>query len=69
MSKLAFATGKRKLAKARAVIKETSGAGRVRINGEPLSKFSPLIQMMIQEPLLLAEMGNGLDISVNVNGG
>ena len=68
--KYVIATGKRKTAVARVVIKP--GIGRVRINGVPLEIWEPeLARLLISEPLLLLdeETRHSLDINVNVRGG
>jgi len=64
------ATGKRKTAIARAVIRE--GKGIIKINSRPLSSFSFLKRLAIEEPLRIAsEIGisPSFDIEVNVRGG
>jgi len=67
--KVIVASGKRKTAVARAVVKE--GKGIVRINKVPLDIYKPeIIRTMIKEPLLLiGEKANQLNIDVNVRGG
>ena len=68
--KIALATGKRKKAIARALIKE--GKGRVWINGVPLELHPvELFRMKVMEPLLLAghELWSNVDIIVKVKGG
>jgi small subunit ribosomal protein S9 len=66
---LAFTTGKRKRAVARAWFRK--GKGAVRINSVPLELLrNETVRMTISEPLVVA--GNAwknLDISVNVKGG
>lgn len=62
-------SGRRKLAVARAVLKE--GTGKVTINGKSLELYTPkFVQLKIKEPLILAgkEVENA-DISVRVSGG
>ncbi len=68
-SVLAFATGKRKRATARAWFRK--GRGAVRVNSVPLELFSnEIARMTIGEPLVLAgDARKGLDIMVNVRGG
>ncbi len=63
------ASGKRKTAVARAVIK--SGKGRVRINKVPLEIHQPeMARLRIQEALAVAgERVSDVDIDVNVQGG
>ena len=68
--RVVIATGKRKTAIARAVIK--SGKGRVRINGIPIELYPiEMARIKMMEPLLLAgeKIRNLVDINVNVNGG
>ncbi len=66
---LAFTTGKRKRAIARAWFKK--GQGTVRINFVPLELFkNEIARMTISEPLVLAgDAWKGLEINVNVKGG
>jgi small subunit ribosomal protein S9 len=63
------ATGKRKTAVARAVIRR--GKGEVRVNQIPLEIYSPeFARLKIQEPFQLAgEKAQGVDVEVNVSGG
>ncbi len=68
--KIVIATGKRKTAIARAVIKP--GKGRVWVNGVPLELWPiEMARWKMMEPLLLAgpEIRNSVDIRVNVRGG
>jgi len=67
--KVIVASGKRKTAVARAVVRE--GNGIVRINKVPLDIYKPeILRTMIKEPLLLVgEKVNKLNIDVNVKGG
>ncbi|MCE4621374.1 MAG: 30S ribosomal protein S9 [Desulfurococcales archaeon] len=68
--RIVIATGKRKRAIARAVIKP--GKGRVRINGIPIELYPiEMARIKMMEPLLLAgeSIRNLVDISVNVKGG
>jgi len=67
--KVIVASGKRKTAVARAVVRE--GNGIVRINKVPLDIYKPeILRTMIKEPLLLiGEKVNKLNIDVNVKGG
>jgi small subunit ribosomal protein S9 len=64
-----IASGKRKSAIARAVLKE--GKGIVKINHKLLDTLQPeLLRMKIREPLLLASaIVPHIDINVTVNGG
>jgi len=67
--KVAIASGKRKMAVARATIMR--GKGRVRINNVPVEILSPeLARLKIMEPLRLAgKKIDNLDINVRVKGG
>ncbi len=64
-----FATGKRKTAVARAVIKP--GTGMVRVNSVPIALVQPeMVRLRMQEPLILAgDVWKKFDISVRVRGG
>lgn len=63
------ATGKRRVAKARAILKK--GNGSIVINNIPLGVFEPaLAREMISEPLILSgEISRQVDIAVSVEGG
>lgn len=68
--KIVVATGKRKTAIAKALVKP--GKGGVYINGIPLEIYpNELFRQKVMEPLLLAgrEIWNNIDIYVNVKGG
>jgi small subunit ribosomal protein S9 len=68
--RIVIATGKRKRAIARAVIRP--GKGRVRINGIPIELYPiEMARIKMMEPLLLAgeKIRNLVDIDVNVKGG
>jgi len=68
--RIVIATGKRKTAIARAVIKP--GKGRVWINGVPIEIWPiEMAKWKMMEPLLLAgkNIWNSVDIRVNVQGG
>jgi len=70
VGKIVIATGKRKRAIARAVIKP--GKGRIWINGVPLDIYPiEMARIKMMEPLLLAGQAirNLVDIWVNVKGG
>jgi small subunit ribosomal protein S9 len=70
INKIVIATGKRKTAIARAVIKP--GKGRVRVNGVPIELYPiEMARIKMMEPLLLAgeRIRNLVDINVNVKGG
>jgi len=63
-------SGKKKTAVARATISE--GAGRVRINAQPVELVEPeLAQLKMLEPFRLAddELRDGVDVDVDVEGG
>jgi small subunit ribosomal protein S9 len=61
--------GKRRLAIARAVIKE--GTGKVFINSRPLDVWgTPVLRLWVKEPLILAgDVAKSVDIHVNVRSG
>jgi small subunit ribosomal protein S9 len=61
--------GKRRLAIARAVIKE--GTGKVFINSRPLDVWgTPVLRLWVKEPLILAgDLSKTVDIHVNVRSG
>ncbi len=66
--KVIFATGKRKLAVARAVGRP--GSGNVRINKKPLELYPEVQRLFISEPLILAgKTAEKLDIEVSVKSG
>lgn len=67
--KSAQASGKRKTATARAMIKQ--GNGFVRINNIPIDFVHPKIsRLKLREPLILAgDMASKVDIDINVAGG
>ena len=62
-------TGKRKLAIAKATIKE--GTGKVKINSKPLEFWgNEFVRMRVKEPLFLAEdVAKRVNINVSVTGG
>jgi small subunit ribosomal protein S9 len=68
-SNVTIASGKRKRAVARATLR--AGTGRVRINSKLLELHEPEIaRLRIKEPVLLAgEIGNKVNIDINVIGG
>ena len=68
-SKTMVARGKRKESVARATISE--GKGVIRINSQNLDSLNnPYIREIIREPMrYIGPEANGVDISVNVNGG
>ena len=65
----AYATGKRKDAIARVWIKP--GAGRITVNKKPFDKYfaRPVLQMILQQPLGVAERKDQYDIICTVSGG
>ena len=67
--RVVVSTGKRKTSLAKATIKD--GAGRIRINGQPLEIMQPdMARMRIMEPLILFGEGwKRYDIRVRVRGG
>ena len=67
--KIVNTTGKRKTSLAKATV--AKGAGRVRINQQPVEFYEPAIaRWKIMEPLKLAEHHvSTVDIDVNVHGG
>ncbi len=67
--KVAIASGKRKTAIARAVVKE--GKGRVRINHVPIEIWEPeLARLTVMEPLaLIGDKLNKIDVEIKVKGG
>ncbi|MBI4394196.1 MAG: 30S ribosomal protein S9 [Euryarchaeota archaeon] len=67
--KVVNTSGKRKKAVARATVK--AGAGRVRVNNQPVEIYQPsLAREKIMEPLALApNRAEKVDIDVAVNGG
>ena len=67
--KVSLASGKRKTAIARATV--TKGSGVIRVNSRPVEILEPeLARLKILEPLKLAgKKVDGVDITVNVQGG
>jgi small subunit ribosomal protein S9 len=65
----AYATGKRKNAVARVWIKP--GAGKVTVNGRELEVYfaRPVLRMILQQPLGVANRNDSYDITVTVAGG
>ena len=65
----AYATGKRKDAIARVWIKP--GSGRVIINGKDYDKYfaRPVLQMILQQPVIAADRKDQYDITATVAGG
>ncbi|HHY50487.1 MAG TPA: 30S ribosomal protein S9 [Alphaproteobacteria bacterium] len=65
----AYATGKRKNAIARVWLKP--GSGRITINGKDFDKFfaRPVLQMILQQPIVAAARKDQYDITATVSGG
>ena len=65
----AYATGKRKDAIARVWIKP--GAGRITVNGKEMAAYfaRPVLQMILQQPLVTAERQDQFDVVCTVSGG
>ena len=65
----AYATGKRKDAVARVWIKP--GSGRVTVNGKDYDKYfaRPVLQMILQQPVIAADRKDQYDITATVAGG
>jgi small subunit ribosomal protein S9 len=65
----AYATGKRKDAVARVWIKP--GSGRVTVNGKEYDKYfaRPVLQMILQQPVIAADRKDQYDITATVAGG
>ena len=64
-----YGTGRRKTSTARVFIK--SGAGRIYVNRRPLDEYfdRETACMIVRQPLLVAGVGDGFDITVTVRGG
>ena len=69
MTKVINTSGKRKTAIARATL--VKGNGKIRINSVPLEIYgTELVRLKISEPLLLAPGAlQGIDVSIDVQGG
>ena len=65
----AYATGKRKDAIARVWVKP--GSGRIMINGKPFDEYfgRPVLRMLMQQPLVVAQRTGQYDINCTVAGG
>jgi small subunit ribosomal protein S9 len=65
----AYATGKRKDAVARVWIKP--GSGKVTINGKDFTAYfaRPVLQMVVQQPIIAANRGGQFDVIATVAGG
>jgi len=64
-----YATGKRKDAVARVWIKP--GSGKVTVNGKELASYfaRPVLQMVIEQPFQIANVGGQFDVMATVKGG
>ncbi|MGE6785603.1 30S ribosomal protein S9 [Ensifer adhaerens] len=64
-----YATGKRKDAVARVWVKP--GSGKITINGKPYSDYfaRPVLQMILQQPIVAAARDGQFDIDATVAGG
>jgi small subunit ribosomal protein S9 len=64
-----YGTGRRKTATARVFLK--SGTGEINVNGRSLEGFfpSPVLRMVIRQPLVLTETEEKYDFYVTVEGG
>ena len=65
----AYATGKRKNAVARVWVKP--GAGKITVNGKQFDAYfaRPVLQMVLQQPLVAANRAGQFDITATVAGG
>src|SRR5690606_22338706 len=65
----AYATGKRKDAVARVWIKP--GSGRITVNGKSFDAYfaRPVLQMVLQQPIVAAERTDQYDVVATVSGG
>jgi small subunit ribosomal protein S9 len=65
----AYATGKRKDAVARVWM--TRGAGRIVVNGKDFTDYfaRPVLQLVVQQPIIAADRNGGYDIKATVSGG
>ncbi|MCB9993695.1 MAG: 30S ribosomal protein S9 [Hyphomicrobiaceae bacterium] len=65
----AYATGKRKDAVARVWVKP--GSGRIVVNGKDFADYfaRPVLQMVLQQPIVAAERTNQYDVVATVSGG
>ena len=65
----AYATGKRKNAIARVWVKP--GKGRITVNGKDFNLFfaRPVLQMILQQPIVAANRKGQYDVDVTVSGG
>jgi small subunit ribosomal protein S9 len=65
----AYGTGRRKNAVARVFLK--AGSGTITVNGKPVGEYfcRQTSQMIVRQPLEVAEKSDSVDITVNVRGG
>ena len=65
----AYATGKRKDAVARVWVKP--GSGRIVVNQKDFTEYfgRPVLQMIVQQPIMLTERGGQFDVMATVSGG
>ena len=65
----AYATGRRKNAIARVWIKR--GSGKITVNGKAIETYfaRPVLRMMVQQPLVLANRATQFDVDCTVTGG
>lgn len=64
-----IATGRRKTATARVILRP--GSGQVRVNGRDIENYFPtdVLRMVVRQPLVLTETTEKFDVVVNVDGG
>ena len=69
MSEQYYATGRRKTSSARVFL--TSGAGEIKVNGKQLDHYfsRKTAQMIVRQPLQVADMMGSVDLNVTVCGG
>ena len=65
----AYATGKRKDAIARVWLKP--GSGRIMVNDKPFNEYfaRPVLQMIVQQPIVAVERSDQFDVVATVSGG
>jgi small subunit ribosomal protein S9 len=69
MAEQYYATGRRKTSSARVFL--TSGAGNITVNGRDIDTFfsRKTAQMVVRQPLELADMLSNVDLNITVTGG
>lgn len=69
MAETYYATGRRKTSSARVYL--STGGGEIVVNGKPLDVFfgRKTAQMIVRQPLELADMLDSVEVKVTVNGG